>query len=265
MNDAILLGEILQKASAYQAPALSKEATSVLHKFTDYSNFNKMLIYRQSGSSGRFVATKEKWKETFQRTIKLDASPILIVTKGYPIFVYDFADTEGAELPCAKELAPLLYPFQVAKGFDMFQYHKLLRKLRELSIPCAEKKMSYDKGGNISLVGPEDNRHYGILINHNYDHASKAVIVLHELAHIYLNTSFQTTHLESDPKSRPLKEIEAELICAVVCSKLGMDCEPSIRYLSTMLDTLPEKTVHLDNTRLLDIINKIYNLVQDIK
>lgn len=235
MINQMLIDNILEEAASYNTKELSEAAKRVLDKFTKYSDRNVYLCYRQYGSSGRFVATKEKWESEFNRYLKLGATPIYISTKGFPLFVYDYADTDGEKLPHSDELYDELYPFKSWGGYNCEEYKCLVDKIVFRGIEYVEKRMSFEKGGYHCQVkqGGRYTR-YGIVVNSNYDTYSKTIILFHELAHVFLNECREKSSNKSLEKYY-IEELEASLVTYILCTKLGLDTCDSIKYVSRVL------------------------------
>jgi hypothetical protein len=67
--------------------------------FRDYAPFNNMLVRIQNPSCS-FYATETDWSRRFERHIKEDARPMLILAPMHPVMlVYDLDQTHGKDLP----------------------------------------------------------------------------------------------------------------------------------------------------------------------
>lgn len=90
---------LLRASVTYRDTCAFQEMISFMANFRDYAPFNNMLVRLQRPSCS-FYATQRDWANRFERTIKEDALPLVILAPMHPVMlVYDLDSTEGAPLP----------------------------------------------------------------------------------------------------------------------------------------------------------------------
>lgn len=182
-------------------------------RFRDYAPYNNLLVRIQNPTCS-FYATEHDWRDRFEREIKEDARPMLILAPMHPVMlVYPLDETEGPSLPQLKTFAHfegewnhewLLRTVQNAALHD-----RIMVNFRTLSSTNAGYATSRGAGAWKMRIG----------IHAELDEASQYGTLCHELAHIYLG------HLGTDrdhwwPSRYDLDsravEIEAEATAFIV-------------------------------------------------
>jgi len=237
---------LLSKSMAYRKSDTFKEIITFMGKFREYAPYNNMLVRIQNPSCG-YYATASDWEKRFDRKIKEDARPMLILAPMHPVMlVYDVDQTEGRELP--KRL----------KDFGKFYgewnvncLEKLTENANRYKIRIDYKTLSSSHAGFATYASHDPEWKMRIAIHDQLDDPSRFGILCHELAHIFLG------HLGGDrdlwwPSRMNLDhhsmEIEAEASAFIVTQQLGLS-GGSAAYVSSHLQNgahLPEG-VSLDN------------------
>lgn len=201
-----------------------KTYLNVQARFHNYSWRNTWLIFMQRGDATR-VAGFQTWKK-LGRNVKKGERGIMIFAPCpfkkeverdngesetesamffRPVYVFDLAQTEGAELPdvdvptidrAADELLAKLTTVAVSRGF-----------------PVSFQAISEGAFGSATKSG--------IVVNNTHPTGQQAKTLAHEIAHTAL-------HLTPDrPKelTRNVAELEAESVAYVVCAHFGLDVE----------------------------------------
>ncbi|SRR5579885_48280 len=169
---------------------------------------------------------------------------------GPVMFVFDVADTEpgpGAP-PLPREVEK---PFEVLKGRIGDELQLTIENAKRDGVSITERPQGSQSAGSIQAAAP--GRHLGalaklkpvatyekvplryeLLLNANYSAESRYATLVHELAHLYCghlgspNEKWWPSRTELPLAAR---EFEAESICYLVCSRLGID-NPSAQYLA---------------------------------
>jgi len=210
-----------------------------LSRFNHYSKYNSMLIYIQNKDVA-YYGSGGFWKKKFNRNIKEEARPYIILTPFTPVtIVYDIIDTEG-EIPIEELLEKGLpfQPFSVLGELNTKQYSKLLGKLKDWGIPLHNKPLSYFHAGYIWT--PKG--HLEICINTKKSITENFVVIIHELAHLLLgHTGFEKISNNRNKKElkltnrlglgRSVEELEAETVAFLIASKYGLTTK-SAEYLA---------------------------------
>jgi hypothetical protein len=198
-----------------------------------------MLVYIQNKDVA-YYGSEAFWKKKFNRDIKEEARPYIILTPFSPVtIVYDIIDTEG-EIPVDELLARGLpfQPFSVSGELSSERYSKLLSTIKDWGIPLYNKPMPFFNAGYIWT--PKGRLE--ICINTKKSISENFVVIIHELAHLLLgHTGFENLHNSRDDKELKLKirldlgttkqELEAETVAFLIASKMGI-MPHSAEYLS---------------------------------
>lgn len=239
------IDSLLQKSIAYRGSAEFQDMVSFMGAFRDYAPFNNMLVRLQNPTCS-FYATESDWMKRFERTLKEDARPMLILAPMHPVMlVYDLDQTEGKPLP--KEIT------EFAKFEGEWKSESLSRLVENAQVHDKVrvdfKTLSSTNAGFATIATGQGKWKMRIAIHDKLDEPSKFGVLCHELAHIYLG------HLGSDkdhwwPSRRELShrtvEIEAEATAFIVASRFGLE-GASARYVSRHLGNDPvPSSVSLD-------------------
>ena len=220
-------------------------------KIIHYSHYNAMLVYMQKDDVYYF-GTPGYWKKTFNRTVNVGARPyVIIVPFGPATLAYDVMETTG-------ELTPEKF---IEKGFngELFPIRgylpeELLKEIKstlaEYKIFVHEEKMPFNKGGETYDYTREKIQ---INISKDFTPEQAFATLIHELAHNFLGhmgekvLSKESVFVSGKNKGKPkietitiaernvnfdMREIEAETVSYVVCSRWNLESDPK-RYISS--------------------------------
>lgn len=226
------MDDLLRKSSAYRKSAFFREAIEFTAKFRDYAPFNNLLVKVQRPSCS-YYATEKHWLQAFQRQVKEDARPILILAPMHPVMlVYDLDDTNGPPLP------DKLRNFAATQGeWNSKVLENTLANADRDKVLVQFKTLSSLHGGFATTRLRDGRYKMRVVIHSGLDDKSRFSILCHELAHVYLG------HLGSDRDrwwpsrinlSHATVEIEAEAVAYVVSQRAGLT-PASAAYLSTFL------------------------------
>lgn len=226
------LDELFRRSAAYRQSAYFHETIEFTAKFREYAPFNNMLVKLQRPSCS-FYATETHWRKAFQRKVKEDARPILILAPMHPVMlVYDLDDTEGPPLP------EQLRNFARTEGEwnPAILNHTLENAARDRILVQFKPLSSTHAGFATSRLGDGEFK-MRVVVHEPLDPKSRYTTLLHELAHIYLG------HLGSDKDrwwpcrinlSHAAVEIEAEAVAYIVGLRAGLRAS-SEAYLSSYI------------------------------
>jgi len=225
---------LFRESAAYRNSKAFQEMVSFMANFRDYAPFNNMLVKLQNPSCG-FYATQSDWNKRFERQLKEDAHPMLILAPMHPVMlVYDLDSTEGATLPQELE--------QFAEFEGEWDPTWLSRTLKNAStrdlIRIDPVKLSSTNAGFATISSGQGGMKMRIGLHNELDEPSRYGVLLHELAHIYLG------HLGGDKDGwwpsrgnlgRRTMEVEAEASAYIVSRRAGLK-GASPAYVSRYLD-----------------------------
>jgi hypothetical protein len=239
------IDSLLQQSKSYRGSAEFQDMVSFMGLFREYKPFNNMLVRLQNPICS-FYATEPDWRKRFERTLKEDARPMLILAPMHPVMlVYDLDQTEGKPLP--KEVTEFAKFEGEWKSWWLTRVVENARVHDKLRVDF--KALSSTNAGFATVAAGEGGWKMRIAIHNELNEPSRFGVLCHELAHIYLG------HLGSDrdhwwPSRRELShrsvEIEAEAVAFIVASRFGLK-GASARYVSRYLgnDPMPS-SVSLD-------------------
>lgn len=244
-NDVVsTVDTLLRQSAVYRSSAEFREMVDFMGKFRRYSAYNNMLVRLQNPRCGDY-ATEKTWGERFDRWLKEDARPMLILAPKHPVMlVYALDDTDGPPLPAK------LNEFAQFEGeFDPEWLKQLIANAAGHRIRVAFQPLSLTNTGFATRHRTSGDWKMRIAVHEGLDAPSRFGILCHEIAHVLLG------HLGSDydgwwPARSNLThrtvEIEAEAVAHIVTTRFGLTGH-SARYLSnyTKDGAIPE-TVSLD-------------------
>ena len=239
IQDKFTIDELLRKSFNHKGSTEFIKFFNFISRFQHYSHYNTMLVYMQNDAVTFFGGTSF-WRKKFNRTIKEDGRPYVILAPMGPVMlVYDVLDTVGIESPeefLKKGLGNA--PFEVKGKLDRFLYEEAIAQASHLGVKINFKEQSYFTGGFITnLVSGK----LEIVLNKAATMEESFSTLIHELAHLFLG---HTGHKElnkigSENKirllqrklSRTTQELEAESVSFLVCKRLGLETR-SAEYIS---------------------------------
>ncbi|MFN7542095.1 MAG: hypothetical protein ACK5TN_04810 [Acidobacteriota bacterium] len=227
------IDSLVRQSVAYRSSGAFQEMIGFMGRFKDYAPYNNMLVRIQNPSCS-FFATESDWFRRFERRLKEDARPMLILAPMHPVLlVYELDQTEGPDLP--EELSK----FATFAGDWKNEYlEKTIENASKRDrIRIDVKRLSSTNAGFATIARGDSEFKMRIAVHEELDAASRYGVVCHELAHIYLG------HLGCDKDywwpsrtnlSHQTVEIEAEAVAFVVTARLGLQ-GASAQYVSRYL------------------------------
>ena len=243
------LDQLFTLTQQYQSSASLHALLSFVGRFRFYSPYNSMLIHVQMPGA-TFVAPPHRWLSQYSRHIRTGARPIVILKpKGPVMFVFDVSDTE-AEADAPPLPAEVINPFEVSRGHVEKEWDMTIENAKRDGVRCILQAAGSQSAGSIRSIPPAGFQdvfvrrvspietkkvqiRYDLLINKNLSRPARFATMTHELAHLYcghLGTSDSTWWPDRAYLPLECREFEAESICYLVCTRLGID-NPSEAYL----------------------------------
>jgi hypothetical protein len=202
-----------------------------ISRFPNYSAFNCFLLHTQDPSISH-VATAGRWRRQFNRRLKPNARPLVILAPMSPVrFVFDLKDTEGEPISPA-----MLKPVDTTERVQKDIFEKTLHNCVVHGIAVREVVLKNgDSGGAIPLtynvqkqyknLNLDSRMKYLILLENEQTLEEKYSSLAYELGHIFCG------HLGIDDKAwwqdrrgtdQALAEIEAGSVAFLVCTRKGL-------------------------------------------
>ena len=207
-------------------------------RFKKYSAFNVSLVYAQKPNT-KYFATKNHWEDEFDRRVKADARPLVMLRPGGPImFVYDITDTVGEEKLVPEEIEE---PFKVSGTVDPTIISGFKEHLVEYRIDSRELSEPMQHGGRVRRLSSNaysEGRRFSITLNKRQSDKVNLQTLIHELSHIFCGhlRSLEDEKWPHRPSvSRESAEFEAESVGYLVCKRLGL-LTSSDHYLAGYLE-----------------------------
>lgn len=231
INDKFTIDELIRRSWNLRNSKDFTKFFSFVAKFNHYSRFNTMLVYLQNQEVTFFGGTAY-WKKNFNRTIKQDARPYVILAPMSPVMlVYDVMETEGKESP--KDFLDNMLGgkiFEVKGKLNPKIFEGALYVADSWGIPTIFRDLSYFKGGHVTtaITGRLE-----ICLKNGASIEENFTTLLHELAHVLLGHTghkylfkAKTEKRMALPKREKLthsaEELEAETVKFLISTKLGL-------------------------------------------
>jgi hypothetical protein len=244
------LDELFSLARQYRSSQAYLELLQFVGRFRFYAPFNAMLVHIQKPGT-TYVAPAHRWLRDYRRRIKLGANPLVILQPMGPVmFVFDVADTEPEE--DAPPLPPeVVQPFEVRGGRVGGELRQTIENAKRDGVEVIQQEAGSQSAGMIQRTQrrgwffsitirerPEREQldvplRYEVLLNSKFSPEAAYATLVHELAHLYcghLGTPNPLWWPDRRGLSNEVCEFEAESVCYLVCSRLGID-NPSDEYL----------------------------------
>ncbi len=251
------LDNLFKSSDALRNGTEFKKFLDFIAKFKEYKPFNNMLIYTQNPNC-EYYATEKDWLKKFQRKIKENARPMVILAPMHPVlFVYDINDTVGDALP----------EILLKKSNEVFGYYKeswfnnLTSYFADLKISAKEIKMPDKNAGSISRKSTGNG--FEIIINSTHDSAVKFATLVHELGHLFLGhlgSKPDETLPQRDNLEKKIREIEAEAISYLVLQRFGLESN-SHEHLA-FYNASPEDLLKISVDLIIKISGRIEGMIE---
>lgn len=261
--------ELFARAHAYRSSREYLETLRFINRFPRHAPYNAFLIGVQNPAAS-FVASARTWAKSYRRRVKPDARPLVVLFPFGPVaFEYDVTDTEGEDLP-----HDALEPFAARGHLSPTVWRNTLAHCRRLEIPLQYERLSRQQAGvavaELDRHAPRDPRGplpepsvaaFHIGLNEDLPPEAMYATLVHELAHIlcgHLGKRENDRWADERRLPRELRELEAESVSFLVCSRLGID-GGAARYLAAFVDRepqLPRLSLHV----VLRVANEVWSM-----
>lgn len=235
-----LLADLLTSSRLYRTTEDYQELMAFVSRLRNFAPFNAMLLQIQRPGL-MYAASEYDWRTRFNRTLKEDARPLLILWPFGPVaFVYDKNDTEGDELPADVE-----HTFHATGPVEQADLSRHIRRLSTRGIHVQVLDFGEAHAGHIKTVkrstAKKERPDYQVRLNRNQTAAEQFTTLVHELGHLYLGHLGPDKYLKIDPRpalDHAHKEVEAESLAYLVCKRRGVHSK-SETYLANFVNRVP--------------------------
>ncbi|MBX9900681.1 MAG: ImmA/IrrE family metallo-endopeptidase [Alphaproteobacteria bacterium] len=238
-----MLDKLLEDSRLYRKGADYKNLLDFAVRLRNFAPFNALLLQIQKPGLNH-AASASEWFESFGRTIKVDARPLLILWPFGPVaLVYDLMDTEGEPIPEG------VTAFAATGVIDQMALARFELLLAKKNIAWMKLDAGDCKAGSIALVKRStkstESSSYSMNVNKNHDANVQFSTLAHELAHLFLGHLGRDVYLsipQRPTQTHAQQELEAESTAFIVCARNGVECK-SQSYLASYVkqDTSTEQ------------------------
>lgn len=236
-----LLDQLLSDSKVYKSTESYKALLEFVVRLRNVAPFNAMLLQLQKPGL-TYAASAHDWETRFNRRVKEDARPLLILWPFGPVAtVYDVLDTYDPQNPDAEGLPENVASFFATGAITKERVQSFQTWLQRKNIELRWIDQGDAKAGAIQVVncGKDDKEiSYLVKLNLNHSAAVQFTTLAHELAHLFLGHLGPNKSLNI-PKRRVMThaevEIEAESVAYLVCERNGVKTV-SDTYLSHFVD-----------------------------
>lgn len=212
---------LLHQSQVYRRSESFREMIDFMGLFRNYAPYNNMLVRLQNPGCS-FYATAYDWKDRFERTLKEDARPMIILAPMHPVMlVYDMDQTKGKALP--KEL----------KEFSRFEgkwnpdwMKRMIENAKRHGIRVQFKNLTSTQSGFATLGREVGKWKMRIVVHGKLDSPSRFGVLCHEMAHVllgHLGSDFDHWWPSRSNLDRHSVEVEAEAVAFIVANRLGLE------------------------------------------
>ena len=231
-----MLDQLLEDSRLYRKGADFQHLLDFAVRLRNFAPFNALLLQIQKPGLNHAASARD-WLETFGRTIKDGARPLLILWPFGPVaLVYDLMDTEGQPTPEG------VNAFEATGTIDKMALVRFAKLLLKKSIAWNELDAGDRQAGSIRVVKrpakPSEASNYKMEVNKNHDSNVQFSTLAHELAHLFLGHLGRDGYLripERPALTHKQQELEAESTAFIVCARNGVECK-SQSYLADYVE-----------------------------
>lgn len=219
-----------------------------------YSNFPYLGVYNaelvaQQRPGARFVLTAKKWAEKYNRKIKANARPLIILVPFHPVdFLFDVSDTKPTDnikkvddnAIIERIIERFMYDYKRGYGFYMDNLWTNMEKQGIYYQKCPSgselfAEIRTDQSEDLFVPVYKDvavlhHNYFIISVNSGLGITEELSRIFHELAHLFCH-HFTCPWWEARPCSKIEKEFEAETVSFLVCQRLGIKSH-AVEYLA---------------------------------
>lgn len=239
-----------------------RRSEEFMKKLNFYSNFPYIGVYNaelvaQQRPGARFVLTAKKWAEKYDRVIKPNARPLIILVPFYPVeFLFDISDTKPRNeymgdddyiidkiinqyrASCTRNTS--YYMYRVRENLPKYGIHFNSHYIVGSEIHA---EIVADRSETLDVQVYKDfqvsNRNYFTISVNSYSDEETLAAIFHELGHLFCHHMRHPWCKErfylNEKEEKIIKEFEAEMVSHLVCIRLDINSN-SAQYLANYFD-----------------------------
>lgn len=230
-RDSNALDEMFAASHRFRSGSEYMDLLRFISRFPKYSPFNGLLLYMQSPDITD-VATAGAWKRRYQRSIKYNARPLLILAPMSPVrFVFDLADTEGESVlidPSLQKKDSRQLTDMLGNTIHNCTLNGIIARGVQLAPQTASSliPVTGDSFQKYEALGIEPHMNFLILLNESLDLADRYAGLVYELAKVFcghFGISANAWWQDRKDISPAISDIEAESVAFLVCQRKSLD------------------------------------------
>lgn len=242
-----------------------RNSTEFMKKLDFYSSFPYLGVYNaalveQQRPGAKLVLTVKKWDELYNRKIKPNARPVIILKPFYPVdFLFDIYDTRQKDKTRKVEenliIEQIINKYMAECSRDTsFYLDNLIENLPKFGITYQKYVVGSTINSEISIATKdtveelkvfinkdhfvEHHNYFSICVNMNAYSASELSVIIHELGHLFCQ-HIRCPWWDQRFFTKEVKEFEAETVSYLVCRRLGIQTN-AVEYLAEYVDAKRE-------------------------
>lgn len=254
-KDISSITRLFQDIKSYRKSAVFKMKLDFYANFPYIGVYNAALVEQQRPGA-RLVLTVKKWEELYNRKIKPNARPVIILLPFYPVeFLFDIKDTKPIDNKKKVEdniiIEQIILRHRAKCMHDVsFYLHNLVDNLPKFGIAYKKYNVGAEINSEIQSVSEKDSEELSIAFGRGYGityrnyfaisvdmyapEADEISLIIHELGHLFCQ-HIRCPWWDQRFYTKEVKEFEAETVSYLVCKRLGIHTG-TIEYLAQYLD-----------------------------
>lgn len=252
-KDISSIDRLFRDVKRYRKSSEFKKKLDFYCGFPYLGVYNAALVEQQRPGA-RLVLTTKKWEELYNRKIKPNARPVIILMPFYPVdFLFDIADTR----PIAKRvdddekeaIEAIIHLHRVESTQDVsFYYDNMMKNLPKQGIYYSteyitgselQAEIRKDRTEKLHIQINRDYReeyssYFAINVSIRANKTEQLASLFHELGHLFCQ-HIDCSWWEGRSYTKETKEFEAEIVSYLVCQRLGIRTK-SVEYLSNYME-----------------------------
>lgn len=281
------LDDLFKYAKDYKKSDYFRKMIKFCSKLKHLKPFNAQMVYTQMPGAV-YVMYANQWLKDYHRILKPNARPLAVLNFSPVGYMFDLSDTlpdpnyNGPAKSDEELLWDLQHEFdaQITNEYRDEVLENLLTNLPYYGI-CLDKKFQSGStyAGKIELLNtpiPTDFKYgknkymeyplpYMLSVRNSAEKGELISTILHELGHFFCQHLSTPGNWDTDKERRILsheaKEIEAEAISWLVCSRIGIKTQ-SEKYIAELLDGNDEVPDDISYQFIFRSANKISEMLE---
>ena len=277
------LDSLWRNVKTYRSSENFMAVMKACSRFRHLAPYNAMLVEMQRPGA-RYVLTEKEWRNRYDRGIKPNARPLIILVPFGPVdFLFEISDTYPLKTELFWKtddeiLEEIAAPYKTKKDVSDDILNETFEKLPTHGIAIDTSFVAgADYAARIELltshshyinvyVGKEHNlkwcANYLLSVNKNAQKGERFASICHELGHLFCQhlvapRDWEKWQVRNLPHAA--QEFEAESVSWLVCERLGIG-NPSEKYLSGYLTANNEIPYEVSIDRILNAVKEVWNM-----